>query len=74
MEEGIEVLTFSYETCHYFQTIVYTEYILMVIVCGLTFPSMRITLAVLLERTSDFLYDSAKTKNFYSLLAKESEK
>ena len=38
---------------------------LIVILCGLTFPSVRLTLAVLLEGTSDYLYDSAnKEKTF----------
>ena len=32
--------------------------ILIAILCGLTFPSMRITIAALLEGTSDYLYDS----------------
>ncbi len=43
-----------------FPLIVYTEYILMVIVCGLTFPSVRISLAALLEGLSDYLYESAR--------------
>ena len=34
--------------------------ILIVIVFGLTFPSIRITLAALLEGSSDYLYESAK--------------
>ena len=35
------------------------------IICGLTFPSVRITLAALLEVTSDYLYKSAnKEKTF----------
>ena len=38
---------------------------LIIIVCGLTFPSVRITLAALLEGSSDYLYESAKSeKNF----------
>ena len=38
---------------------------LIVIVCVLTFPSVRITLAALLEGSSDYLYESAKSeKNF----------
>ena len=32
---------------------------LIVIVCGFTFPSARITLAALLEGSSDYLYESA---------------
>ena len=38
---------------------------LIVIVCGLTFPSARITLAALLEGTSDYLYDSAKQEKTF---------
>ena len=38
---------------------------LIAILCGLTFPSVRITLAVLLERTSDYLYDSAKKEKTF---------
>jgi len=38
---------------------------LIVIVCGLTFPSVRITLAALLEGTSDYLYDSAKKEKTF---------
>ena len=34
--------------------------LLIAILCGLTFPSVRITLAALLEGTSDYLYESAK--------------
>ena len=38
---------------------------LIVIVCGLTFPSVRLTFAALLESSSDYLYESAKSeKNF----------
>jgi len=33
---------------------------LIAILCDLTFPSVRITLAALLEGTSNYLYDSAK--------------
>ena len=33
---------------------------LITILCGLTFPSVRITLAALLEGSSDDLYESAK--------------
>ena len=39
--------------------------ILIAILCGLTFPSMRITIAVLLEDTSDYLYDSAKKEKTF---------
>ncbi len=38
---------------------------LIAILCGLTFPSVRITLAVLLEGTSDYLYDSAKKEKTF---------
>ena len=38
---------------------------LIAILCGLTFPSVRVTLAVLLEGTSDFLYDSAKREKTF---------
>ena len=38
---------------------------LIVILCGLTFPSVRITIAALLEGTSDYLYDSAKKEKTY---------
>ena len=38
---------------------------LIAIFCGLTFPSVRITLAVLLEGTSDYLYDSAKKEKTF---------
>ena len=38
---------------------------LIVILCGLTFPSVRVTLAVLLEVTSDYLYDSAKKEKTF---------
>ena len=34
--------------------------LLIAILCGLTFLSVRITLAALLEGSSDYLYDSAK--------------
>ena len=48
---------------------------LIAILCGLTFSSVRITLAVLLEGTSDYRYESAKKeKNIYSFLAKESSR
>ncbi len=35
------------------------------ILCGLTFPSVRITLAVLLEGTSNYLYYSAKNEKTF---------
>ena len=38
---------------------------LIVIVGALTFPSVRITLAALLESTSDYLYDSAKKEKTF---------
>ena len=38
---------------------------LIAIFCGLTFPSVRITLAALLEGTSDYLYDSAKKEKTF---------
>tara|TARA_Y100001968_G_C19325856_1_gene701676 strand:+ start:340 stop:489 length:150 start_codon:yes stop_codon:yes gene_type:complete len=38
---------------------------LIFVLCGLTFPSVRITLAVLLEGTSDYLYDSAKNEKTF---------
>ena len=38
---------------------------LLAILCSLTFPSMRITLAALLEGTSDYLYDSAKKEKTF---------
>ncbi len=39
--------------------------VLIVIISGLTFPSVRITFAALLEGTSDYLYNSAnKEKTF----------
>ena len=38
---------------------------LITILCGLTFPSVRVTLAVLLEKTSDYLYDSAKKEKTF---------
>ena len=38
---------------------------LIVIVCGLTFPSVRITLAALLEGSSDYLYESARRENSF---------
>ena len=36
-----------------------------VIFCGLTFPSVRISFAALLEGTSDYLYDSAKKEKTF---------
>ena len=38
---------------------------LITIVCGLAFPSMRITLAALLEGTSDYLYESARREKTF---------
>ena len=38
---------------------------LITIVCCLTFPSVRINLAALLEATSDYLYDSAKMEKTF---------
>ena len=38
---------------------------LIAILCGLTFSSVRITLAALLEGTSDYLYDSAKQEKTF---------
>ena len=38
---------------------------LIVIVCGLTFPSVRITLAAFLEGSSDYLYESAKQEKIF---------
>ena len=38
---------------------------LIPILCGLTFPSVCITLAALLEGTSDYLYDSAKKEKTF---------
>tara|TARA_Y100001968_G_scaffold79485_1_gene70734 strand:+ start:24 stop:188 length:165 start_codon:yes stop_codon:yes gene_type:complete len=35
------------------------------IICGLTFPSVRLTLAALLEVSSDYLYDSAKKEKTF---------
>ncbi len=39
--------------------------LLLAILCGLTFPSVRITLAALLEGTSDYLYESAKKEKTF---------
>ncbi|WP_187152511.1 hypothetical protein [Prochlorococcus marinus] len=38
---------------------------LIAVICGLTFPSFRITLAALFEGTSDYLYDSAKQEKTF---------
>tara|TARA_B100001250_G_C19344971_1_gene590730 strand:- start:360 stop:524 length:165 start_codon:yes stop_codon:yes gene_type:complete len=38
---------------------------LIAILCGLTFPGVRIALAALFEVTSDYLYDSAKKEKTY---------
>ena len=38
---------------------------LITIICGLTFPSVRITLAALLEGTSDYLYDSSNQEKTF---------
>ena len=38
---------------------------LIAILCGLTFPSVRITIAALLEGTSDYLYNSVKQEETY---------
>ncbi|WP_413390925.1 hypothetical protein [Prochlorococcus marinus] len=38
---------------------------LIAILCSLTFQSVRITLAALLESTSDYLYDSAKKEKTF---------
>ena len=38
---------------------------LIAILSGLTFPSVRITLAALLEGTSDYLYDSARQEKTF---------
>ena len=39
--------------------------LLIAILFGLTFQSVRITLAALLEGTSDYLYDSAKKEKTF---------
>ena len=40
--------------------------IFLIVIFGcLTFPSMRIILATLLEASSDYLYDSAKTEKTF---------
>ena len=38
---------------------------LIAILCGLTFPSVRITLAALVEDTSNYLYDSAQQEKTF---------
>ena len=38
---------------------------LIAIVCGLTFPSVRITIGALLEGMSDYLYDSANQEKTF---------
>tara|TARA_Y100001968_G_scaffold330041_1_gene380824 strand:- start:114 stop:329 length:216 start_codon:yes stop_codon:yes gene_type:complete len=38
---------------------------LIAILCGLTFPSVRISLAALLESASYYLYDSAKKEKTF---------
>ena len=38
---------------------------LIAILCGLTFPSVRMTLAALLEGTSNYLYDSSKKEKTF---------
>ena len=38
---------------------------LIAILLGLSFPSVRLTLAALLEGTSDYLYDSAKKEKSF---------
>ena len=38
---------------------------MITIVCCLTFPSMRISLAALLEATSDYLYDSVNREKTF---------
>ena len=38
---------------------------LIAILCGLTFPSFRITSAGLLEGISDYLYDTAKQEKTF---------
>ena len=39
--------------------------LLIAILCGFTFPNVRITIATILEVTSDYLYDSAKKEKTY---------
>ena len=38
---------------------------LIAILCGLTFPSVRIKIAALLEASSDYLHDSAKKEKTF---------
>tara|TARA_B100000579_G_C22396308_1_gene649695 strand:+ start:412 stop:561 length:150 start_codon:yes stop_codon:yes gene_type:complete len=38
---------------------------LITIICSLTFPGVRISLAAWLEATSDYLYDSAKREKTF---------
>jgi len=38
---------------------------LIAIICGLTFPSVRITFAALFEGTSDYLYESANNEKTF---------
>ena len=40
---------------------------LIVIVCALTFPSVRITVAAILEGSSDYLYESATREKSFIL-------
>ena len=48
---------------------------LIAILCGLTFPSVRISIAALLEGTSNYLYDSAKKeKTFFPYWIKKVRK
>tara|TARA_B100000965_G_scaffold337154_1_gene303825 strand:+ start:750 stop:914 length:165 start_codon:yes stop_codon:yes gene_type:complete len=48
---------------------------LIAILCGLTFPGVRITLAALLEGTSDYLYESANNeKSFIPYWVKKARK
>ena len=51
---------------NYISRVVLVKFIfLMVIVCGLTFPSVRISLAALLEGSSDYLYESARQEKSF---------
>ncbi len=38
---------------------------LIVIVCGLTFPSVRVSIAAVLEVSSDYLYDSVRQEKSF---------
>ena len=38
---------------------------LIAIICSLTFPSVRITLAAILEVASDYLYESARREKSF---------